>query len=120
MNNPEKKDREPYCTLLKEVREMLDIFSWHTEEAKWETTRAKQAMAAIQERTFERMYYQAREDLHDADKIIRNLPCVEEIATILFQVSIYVEMYGSWENLPDEYKKVFIKQAEPISKRIRR
>ena len=70
---PEKKDCEPYLALLKEVKDILAIFPFHSNEAHWAASKARQAISAIQERTFERMYYQAREDLSEAAKTIADL-----------------------------------------------
>lgn len=57
-------------------------------------------------------------DAHGA--IFKLLPNEEEIAILLFNNSIYVEMYGSWQRTPKGYKEMFIKQARPIADRIRR
>lgn len=38
----------------------------------------------------------------------------ERIAIILFEVSIYSEMYSSWDTLPQGYKDMFLRQAKAI------
>jgi len=54
----------PYCQLLKECMEILGKYPFKTPEADYTATKVKGIIEAIQEKKFERMYYDARKEIH--------------------------------------------------------
>ncbi len=63
----------PYCSMWEELLEILHIFPPNSKESQYAATKAKESISALQENKFQKMYYEAREELSKADNKIREL-----------------------------------------------
>jgi len=59
------RECKPYCSLLNECLAILAIYPFHTKETDFAATEIKKSIRAIQEKTFEKMYYSIREELSE-------------------------------------------------------